>query len=83
MVKFIDGLEKLGLVQRKTDPNDRRSKFVSLTARGKTTQKKISELHRKLELTILKDFSDTEVELLRDLMPRVLESVLAHLHKEK
>lgn len=81
MVKFIDGLEKLGLVKRKTDPKDRRSKFVSLTPRGKITQKKIFDLHRQLEKTILKEFSESEIKVLRDLMPRVLESVLGHLNK--
>lgn len=80
IVKFVDGLERLGLVKRKTDASDRRSKIVTLTPKGKKVQKEVSGLHRELEKKIMKDFSDKEVEILRDLMPRVLQSVLNHLN---
>jgi DNA-binding MarR family transcriptional regulator len=82
MVKFIDGLEKLGLVKRTTDPNDRRAKLIALTTKGKTVQKKISEIHLNLEKEIMKDFSAKEVEVLRELMPRVLESVLNKMNNK-
>ena len=80
MVKFIDGLEEQGLVQRKTDPNDRRAKLLTLTAKGRTLQKKILEQHKKIEASILKDFNKQEVEALRELMPRVLEAILNHVN---
>ena len=80
MVKFIDGLEKLGLVKRTTDPADRRAKLIALTPKGKKVQKEISEIHQNLEKEIMKDFSSKEVETLRELMPRVLESVLNKLN---
>lgn len=82
IVKFIDGLEKLGLVKRSTDPNDRRSKLISLTAKGKKVQKEISVCHTELEKEIMKDFSAEEVETLRELMPRVLQSVLNKLNSK-
>jgi DNA-binding MarR family transcriptional regulator len=80
IVKFIDGLEKMGLVIRKTDANDRRSKIVTLTAKGRKVQKKLSESHRDLEKHIMKEFSENEISTLRELMPRILQSVLNHLH---
>jgi DNA-binding MarR family transcriptional regulator len=83
MVKFIDGLEKKGLVKRTTDPTDRRAKLLTLTPKGKISLKKISGLHQDLEKTILKDFSQKEIEILRDLMPRVLESVIYHLNQKR
>lgn len=83
MVKFIDGLEKLGLVNRTTDPADRRAKLISLTTKGKKVQKEISEIHLNLEKEILKDFSAKEVEALRELMPRVLESVLNKIKNDE
>lgn len=82
MVKFIDGLEKLGFVKRSTDPNDRRAKLIALTAKGKTVQKKISESHIELEKEIMKDFSCDEVEVLRELMPRVLQAVLNKINSK-
>jgi len=82
MVKFIDGLEKLGLVKRTTDPADRRAKLIALTVKGKKVQKAISEIHSNLEKEIMKDFSTKEVELLRELMPRGLETILNKIHNQ-
>lgn len=83
MVKFIDGLEKKGFVKRTTDATDRRAKLLTLTAKGKIALKKIAGLHRDLETTILKDFSEKEIDQLRELMPKVLESVLRHLNQSR
>lgn len=80
MVKFIDGLEKLGHVKRTTDPKDRRAKLVTLTPKGKMVQKKISEIHSKIEKEIFKDFKKSDVDYLRELMPQVLQSVLNYLN---
>jgi DNA-binding MarR family transcriptional regulator len=82
MVKFIDGLEKLKLVKRKVDPKDRRAKLVTLTEKGKKTQKEISKLHLRLENEVLGNFSEKEMNTLRELMPRALEAVLDHLNME-
>jgi DNA-binding MarR family transcriptional regulator len=80
MVKFIDGLEKLGLVKRTTDPADRRAKLLSLTAKGKTLQKKIFHEHSLLEEKILAPFTEQEKKTLRHLMPLLLEQVLLNLN---
>jgi DNA-binding MarR family transcriptional regulator len=81
MVKFIDGLEELGLVTRTTDPNDRRAKLLTLTTKGKKTQKKISELHANLEKEILKNLTASEVTQLKSILPKVLESFLEYLQR--
>jgi DNA-binding MarR family transcriptional regulator len=82
MVKFIDGLESKKLVQRKTDPNDRRSKFVTITEKGKVLQREIAKIHDKLEKDLLQDFTKEEVQILRKLMPEILGSVINYIHKE-
>ncbi len=41
VVGLIDRLEKTGLVKRRSDPHDRRTNRVTLTAEGKTIVKKI------------------------------------------
>lgn len=83
IVKYVDGLEKLGMVLRKTDPNDRRAKILQLTAKGKKVQKEISHLHKKLEDKIMKDIAPKDVELLRRLLPEVLAAVLNELNSVK
>lgn len=83
MVKFIDGLEKEELVERKVDPNDRRAKLISLTSKGKRVQKKLIEVHSKLEEEVFGNFSSSEKEMLKEVMPRVLESILSYLNTQK
>jgi DNA-binding MarR family transcriptional regulator len=81
MVKFIDGLEKLGMVKRTTDTNDRRAKLVTLTSKGKLIQKKISDDQERLEKEIFKGFKKKDIDYLRDIMPQVLQSVLNAIHE--
>lgn len=52
MVNLLDDLEKLGLVERKEHPTDRRSHAVYLTDKGKET---LAKAHR-LSLTIDRQF---------------------------
>lgn len=80
MVKFIDGLEKLKLVKRKIDPKDRRAKIVTLTEKGRKTQKEISKLHAHLEQKVLRNFSDAEMDTLRELLPKALAAILDYLN---
>ena len=79
MVKFIDGLEKLGLIKRTIDAKDRRAKILTLTPKGQKVQKKILERHMELEKEIFKDFSAKEKDTLRELMPKVLCSVVQYI----
>lgn len=79
MVKYIDGLESLGMVERTTDPQDRRAKIVTITKHGRKVQKEISRIHQKLENEIMDGFSTKEIETLRELMPRILSSILRKL----
>jgi DNA-binding MarR family transcriptional regulator len=83
MVKFIDGLEKLGYIKRTVDPNDRRAKFLTLTVDGKKIQKRFLKIHQDLERQIFKDFSRNEQDTLRELMPKVLASVLNYIHRDE
>jgi len=70
LVALLDRLEQEELLQRLPDPNDRRSKLVSLTAKGK---KKADKIHK-----IAMDFRD---ELLADVPVRDLEACIRALSK--
>ena len=48
VTEAIDGLERSGLVQRDPDPNDRRAKLVSITAKGLEAAAKTEPLRRQL-----------------------------------
>lgn len=49
MVKVIDYLIKLDLVQRKPNPKDRREHFIILTEKGKKYNKKIVQSFKKID----------------------------------
>ena len=76
IVKMIDKLEKLKLVKRDVDPSDRRSKFVSLTAKGLTTLEKVRDIRNEIEEEVLGNFSKEDQAQLRRLVPELLEALL-------
>ncbi|MBY0413670.1 MAG: MarR family transcriptional regulator [Bdellovibrionales bacterium] len=76
IVKMIDKLEKLKLVKREVDPTDRRSKFVSLTNKGRTTLEKIKELKVEIEEKVFESFPKEDVAHLKRLVPQLLEVIL-------
>jgi len=41
LVKLVDGLERRGLVNRRPDPNDRRSNHIFLTPKGRGIQEQL------------------------------------------
>lgn len=47
VTRLIDNMEKDGLVERKPDPNDRRSNLIFLTQKGKDLEDKIIPLVNK------------------------------------
>lgn len=47
VVKLIDGLERRGLVERLSDPGDRRSKCIFLTSKGKGVQEELIKLAKQ------------------------------------
>ena len=70
MVAFVDALEARGLLERRHNPLDRRTRELHLTDRGR------SLLERALALA-----SDFERELLADLSPQDREQLLALLQR--
>lgn len=73
MVKLIDSLEALGLVERTPHAQDRRVRIVELTAKGKSTFEKLVEKARAAELVFAKNLSADERETLRKLTSRLLD----------
>jgi DNA-binding MarR family transcriptional regulator len=73
MVKFLDELEALKLLQRTEDSKDRRIKMISLTTGGHKLLKKALVLCEKTESEFLdKKLTAKESQTLRDLMKKVL-----------
>lgn len=74
MVKFVDHLERRGLVARAPWPADRRRYRVSLTSAGKELFAEVDAIARRVEREVLHALSGREREQLVDLLGRVVES---------
>jgi DNA-binding MarR family transcriptional regulator len=75
MVNILDDLEKLGMVERKEHPTDRRSHAVYLTAKGKEILTKAHQLYRDVEKRFLACLSAKEQ---KDLMTILKKLVVTH-----
>ena len=64
MTAAVDRLEKLGLVVRKSSPNDRRARVVELTAQGKRLAASCFARHAKDLEALMSVLSDREMEQL-------------------
>ena len=71
MVDLIDALEKKGLVERRSDPADRRRNLVHLTTTGRQTLTEGERLYREIERSLL---TEKEADDLKRLLQRLLAS---------
>lgn len=75
MVKVLDYLSKNGYIERKTNPEDRREHFISLSAKGLQGTKEILKAIRLIEKNTFKGISEHE----RNSFKRVLLQMTTNL----
>jgi DNA-binding MarR family transcriptional regulator len=71
VVGFVDDLEAAGLVERRRDERDRRVHRLFLTTAGTKAMRRIAELGRKSEETLLGSLTAAERTTLRELLDRL------------
>lgn len=57
---IIDRLEQNGLIERRTDPNDRRTKVIFLTEKGRKLEKPLKKQMDEMNDEVLYGLSDDE-----------------------
>jgi DNA-binding MarR family transcriptional regulator len=57
---LVQKLEQAGLIERQTDPNDRRAVLLTLTTRGRTARIKAIERARALNASAVRGFNADE-----------------------
>jgi DNA-binding MarR family transcriptional regulator len=72
MAQAVEGLERLGYVERRPDPNDRRAKLVFLTERGRTVPRIAAKTGPRVEARWAELIGDEDLETLRSLLQRLL-----------
>ncbi|MFC1669293.1 MarR family winged helix-turn-helix transcriptional regulator [Spirochaetota bacterium] len=71
----IDKLEKINLVKRVPNPNDRRSYVIELTKKGKEYHVQHSNYHLELTKECTRDFSKKDVEIFSKLLNEFLKNL--------
>ena len=74
VVSLTDGLEDRGLVERRTNPKDRRRTVVELTSRGRRALAKADGATARVQDEVLAALDGREREQLHDLLQRALAS---------
>jgi len=69
----VDRLEKLGMVERKPHEHDRRAWLIVLTEQGKAMYEQHHKYHEEFTQEISHDLTNKEIELLTQLMARILQ----------
>lgn len=75
-------MEKAGLLERKSDPEDLRIVRVYLTERGRALEKDVRAIHDTLERECFAHFTAEEKALLREFLIRMRENLRATVEKE-
>jgi DNA-binding MarR family transcriptional regulator len=73
----LDRLEKKGLVVRRADPSDRRSRLPEATAAGRVVQSKVAAKLSDVETSLLSRFSSQEQRAFRLMLCQLIEDVEA------
>ena len=71
----IDGMVRKGLVERKTNPENRRQSVISLTAYAKSLQDRYETVSRKMNLLFYRGFSAEEQQAFERSLSRILDTL--------
>ncbi|MEO7715104.1 MAG: MarR family transcriptional regulator [Capsulimonas sp.] len=83
MAQTLSRMERDGLIQRQTDPADKRSSLVRLTPEAMEKMIRVKEVLLQGNEEALEGFEETEKEMLVDLLRRVIVNLEAMAAREE
>ena len=72
---LLNLLEKKGMIQRVTNPKDRRSNIIKLTEKSRVLEKQLTASRKMAEDAILKGFTPDEKQQLESFMRRLMDNI--------
>ena len=81
MTSVLDRLEERGLVERKSNPEDRRSLLVGLTRRGQAAAANVNAVIEELEREIDRRVAKKDLEAFRRVMEAIAEATKVEVRK--
>lgn len=82
LVRVLDGLERLSLIERRDSPTDRRAKTIHLTATAQSVLGDIMCIATDLRSEILDGIDDAELTVCLRVFSRMARNVGAHIGME-
>jgi len=81
LVPILDSMEKKGLVERKTDPKDRRNNNVFLTAKSESFVDPIIEIFFSMRKIVFKNIPESDLELTKNTLKKLTENAESYITK--
>jgi len=75
LIRTLDGLEAEGLVERRVNPADKRSRLVSITPRGLAVFREVKAVLDPTRAALLEGFSDEELRSAERLLERFFSAI--------
>lgn len=75
VTRMLLKMEKKGLISRRVDPDDSRSTLIFLTNEGKDLEDELDAIAYEIEVKALKNIKIDDVELLRDVLGRIIANM--------
>ena len=83
LVPIIDGMEKKGLVERRTDPKDRRNNNVFLTAKSESFVDPIIEIILRMRKIFFKNIPESDLESAKNILKKISANADSYLAKRE
>jgi MarR family transcriptional regulator for hemolysin len=75
LIRTLDGLEAEGLVERRVNPADKRSRLVTITPRGLAVFREVKAVLDPTRAALLEGFRDDELRVVERLLDRFFDGI--------
>src|SRR5438132_14287497 len=83
LVPILDSMEKKGLVERKTDPKDRRNNKIFLTAKSASLVDPIIESIFRIRKIVYKNIPEKDLEFAKNILRKITEHAELYIAKNE
>lgn len=79
----VDGMVHKGIVERRTNPRNRRQTIISLTEYAKSIQEQYEQVSQQMNTLFYEGFSEEEQRQFEQYLVRILDTLTKNLHVKK
>ncbi|MDE6622167.1 MAG: MarR family winged helix-turn-helix transcriptional regulator [Lachnospiraceae bacterium] len=79
----VDGMVHKGIVERRTNPGNRRQTIISLTEYAKSIQEQYEQVSQQMNTLFYEGFSEEEQRQFEQYLVRILDTLTKNLHVKK